>query len=431
MKYKLGKGVYLVKGVHRGAILDTNSGNVYSINQAAVGILSNKSSDAAYWEKLLNLGLATKCSRHSYSKLPKDEGQANLNFVWFEICTSRCNERCIQCYVDSGEAGNKDVYCNQTPIRFEGWVSLIKEARDLGCKRGQFIGGEPFLFRGSNKETVLDLAEYAIEIGFNSIEIFSNLTLVKSQDIVRIKSLGLKIATTIYSHDEKIHDYITRTPGSHRKTVAVIKQLRNLGVLVRAETVLMRANQETIEETLKFKRELGIQSSKIDPLRPTGRGNNSTLLPDMKYILKYGCLMEPNFQTNKESLCNHTSFNSCLKGCLTVTEFGDFLPCIFLRGTILGNYKETNLTNLVERKQVQDIWKSTKDSVLVCKDCEYRYCCFDCRALSFGSCGGKLSLAESPYPRCTYNPYTGEWNKGLWLLDESGRVTYNRNVITS
>ena len=52
MKYKLGKGVYLVKGVHRGAILDTNSGNVYSINQAAVGILSNKSSDAAYWEKL-------------------------------------------------------------------------------------------------------------------------------------------------------------------------------------------------------------------------------------------------------------------------------------------------------------------------------------------------------------------------------------------
>ena len=45
----------------------------------------------------------------------------------------------------------------------------------------------------------------------------------------------------------------------------------------------------------------------------------------------------------------------------------------------------------------------TKDHINVCKDCEFRYCCHDCRP---------DSLSNDVYAKpwyCTYNPYSGEW----------------------
>jgi hypothetical protein len=73
-------------------------------------------------------------------------------------------------------------------------------------------------------------------------------------------------------------------------------------------------------------------------------------------------------------------------------------------------------------------WASTKDQVAVCKDCEYRYVCFDCRPLSEGAAGGRADYLHAPYPRCTYNPYTGEWRGGLWTVDEQGQPFYDRSL---
>ena len=32
---------------------------------------------------------------------------------------------------------------------------------------------------------------------------------------------------------------------------------------------------------------------------------------------------------------------------------------------------------------------------------------------------GKADYLHAPYPRCSYNPYTGEWGKGLWRMNEA------------
>jgi len=360
-------------------------------------------------------------------EVPKNNNSASLNFLWFEICTSQCNLRCVHCYTDSVLKGIQETsVVNQRPLTYLEWCRLIKETRILGCTKCQFIGGEPLLYRGEEGQTVFDLSEYAVRLGYQFVEIFSNLILIKSKDTKCIKELGLKIATTLYSSDEKVHDTVTRTPGSYRKTVKAIKTLVDAGVSVRAEIVITKLNQETIEETVAFKEELGLAGGKVDLLRPTGRGLDLSLLPDTQYLLKYGLITKPNFCTNPASLCNYTSFNSCLRGKLTVTEFGDFLPCIFSREILLGNYRDGNVTDLVQQENVQKIWKSSKDSVLVCKDCEYRYCCNDCRAVSFGSCGGRVSFEVAPYPRCTYNPYTGEWLKGVWVVNKNGEPFYDR-----
>lgn len=60
MPYKLKPGVYLVTGALRGAVLDTNSSKVYSVNRSAVEVLLNKRAGDAYWQELNNFGLVEK-----------------------------------------------------------------------------------------------------------------------------------------------------------------------------------------------------------------------------------------------------------------------------------------------------------------------------------------------------------------------------------
>ena len=64
-----------------------------------------------------------------------------------------------------------------------------------------------------------------------------------------------------------------------------------------------------------------------------------------------------------------------------------------------GNLKSSSLENLL----TESILRLGKDHINECKDCEYRYACFDCRANSLSD-----NVLEKPW-YCTYDPYQGEW----------------------
>jgi len=58
----------------------------------------------------------------------------------------------------------------------------------------------------------------------------------------------------------------------------------------------------------------------------------------------------------------------------------------------------------VNDRQLVQIGSITKDQVAVCRDCEFRYVCTDCRAYT--------QDADDPYSKpakCTYDPYTATW----------------------
>ena len=52
-----------------------------------------------------------------------------------------------------------------------------------------------------------------------------------------------------------------------------------------------------------------------------------------------------------------------------------------------------------------------KNRINECKQCEYRYACFDCRPNSLSG-----NLLEKPW-YCTYNPSTGEWAMKKFLFE--------------
>lgn len=343
-----------------------------------------------------------------------------LQFAWLEI-TDQCNECCLHCYGSFSPDKNGKII---KPLGHTEWESVIQSLAEVGCKQVQFIGGEPFRYRGETKaQTVLDLAEFARKKDFGFIEIFTNGTLISAETVKRIKDLDVSIALSIYSSNAAIHDSITQTPGSYRKTLRAISMLQEAGVPVRAAIVVMKQNEDTIEQTLEMAQNLGLNNRAPDVARPSGRAQETDITPGVATLLKYGFITKPNFSTNLDTFRRNHLYNSCLAGKIAVTTDGKVIPCIFSRNNILGSLKDQELADVLESPVLKEMWEQTKDKVLVCKDCEYRYACSDCRPLAEGSSCGK-DYSNAPFPRCTYNPYSGKWGSGVWKMNNQGEVIY-------
>lgn len=162
--YCLASGVLFVAGALRGSLCDLNTGRVFSLNETSCEILTGAARDEEkFWEKLATLGLVTQEGVPRTSILPELLQKPGLQFVWFEVISDDCNESCVHCYADSmpptyrrtGSAPTGDYIPleeisdstdRKRKVTTIEWKGLINDAYSLGCKRGQFIGGEPFLY---------------------------------------------------------------------------------------------------------------------------------------------------------------------------------------------------------------------------------------------------------------------------------------------
>lgn len=427
--FKLKTGVYFVQGVLRGAVLDTNTENVYSVNASAVSIITGEVQNESYWQQLVNMNLAESCNQtDGFPSLPRNNQPIPLKFIWFEVTTSDCNACCIHCYADSMPPSYRrnlglpivDTNESKPKLTYDTWCALIAEGYKLGARKCQLIGGEPLVYHDNGRD-VLDLAEFAKKVGHKSVEIFTNATLLSRRKVQRIKELGLKMAVSLYSNEAAVHDAITQVPGSHTKTMAALYMLREFEIETRVEVVGMQQNEATLPQTIELIRDLGFRTKGADPLRPKGRGDDPALAPSRRIQIQYGVSTRPNFKASQGTVAHYTSGHSCLAGKITITDTGDVLPCVFSRSQIVGNVADVgSLEPIVIGQLLQQCWQATKDDVLVCCDCEYRYVCFDCRPLAEGHAQGRADYLNAPYPRCSYNPYSGEWGQGLWRMNEDG-----------
>ncbi len=112
-----------------------------------------------------------------------------------------------------------------------------------------------------------------------------------------------------------------------------------------------------------------------------------------------------NFGKSPEPIvCFNMRYNSCWGAAIAITSDGKIRPCIHSLieiGTIEQDLDD--IDSLLER--MLPYWEYTKDKVERCRDCEFRYVCFDCREIAMR----KNGEIDDPNPSCNYNPYTGDW----------------------
>lgn len=395
------ENVYFVKGYKNAAIYDTNNNKVYAVNDDGKYIIEKllagkeikEENEKQYLDELKKLKLLTNEKKDLYMKI--EMPTAKIIYAWLEI-TEVCNLRCIHCY---GQFGCPKID-KEKILKTDEWKEVIDKLIKYGCRDIQLIGGEPMAHKD-----FYEILKYAHSKGMKRIDVFTNGTFIDEESIRVFKETNASIRVSVYGHNSDVHDKITQQNGSFEKNKKGLQLLKKHNIPTSIAVVIMKENEKYINEIKKYITELGYQYNGYDVIRPSCITDKKDHSVTNVEILKRRYNTEATFWTSKASFAQNYFYNSCWNGKIAITSKGEILPCIFARDEILGNIKEDTEEKLKEK--ILKVWKVTKDDVEICKDCEFRYCCHDCRPLA-KAINGEIT---SKYPRCCYNPYTGIWER--------------------
>lgn len=159
------------------------------------------------------------------------------------------------------------------------------------------------------------------------------------------------------------------------------------------------------EITLKFKRvkQIIVHSSKKDEVLNVNL--TTIVIFNMVVVADHtscGNISPHYFGCNVDFFKKALVSNSCLEGKVGIDVNGNIKNCPSQIANY-GNIKKDKISEVVTQPNYLNQGKIKKDDIEVCRDCEYRYICLDCRAYTVE---GKSNSKPS---KCNYNPYTGIW----------------------
>lgn len=330
--------------------------------------------------------------------------------VWLEV-TNQCNYRCVHCYAESGPEQHNHLDDGRL-------CGLIDEVAAAGFPVLQFTGGDP-----TANSRLMELVRHAHRRAIPVVEVYTNGAHLPESWLDEMADLGTRLAISFYSYQRDVYESITRLPGSFDKVVRNIGRILEREIPLRIGLILMERNREQEDSTREFLVGLGIPREKIgsDFVRPTGRGADvatqapspammrpdsgvfpvEKLRKDSSEPGKWSTPLPDHFQPNSDGL---PDYNSCWAGELVIASDGEVYPCIFARNRSLGNVREDSLQALLQTRTLRETWDLNLGSSTDCDVCEFRYACFDCRALTDSLTG---HLHAKP-PGCRYDPHSGK-----------------------
>lgn len=145
------------------------------------------------------------------------------------------------------------------------------------------------------------------------------------------------------------------------------------------------------------------------------------------YISELCCgkISQKFFSANMKAFTESMNYNSCLNKKLSIDKNGIIKNCPSMQNGY-GSSDSVRLEDVISDSNFTKIWNISKDKISVCKDCEFRHICTDCRAYT------ENPEDEFSKPlKCGYNPKTNEWSD--WStnpLKEKAISFYNLQAVT-
>lgn len=385
----LNRHFYIIKGKINSCIYNSKTGDVFHIdNYNLFEILDDNITDIKIFDALLEHNILTneKTNWNGDPKSINSHTDYNFNFAWIEI-TQNCNLKCVHCY--NGKSFSTSNMC------YNDFENVIDQLEALGIKRIQLIGGEPFL--NPDIEKMLCYASRKMEF----IEIFTNGTLVNDKIIELLKTKNIHLALSVYSYIEKMHNTVTQDASSFSRTIETIKKIQRNKIKYRVARVIIKGIELGDKNT-----ELFTLSTNRDYVRLSGRANIK--LYD-EHMLLNKLITQRTFtkKVKLETFSENMAVCHCFAKNLYIDVNLNVFPCVMERRMTYGNLFSSSLKQLVEKSRIKFL---TKDHIDDCKDCEFRYFCYDCRPDTLSEC-----ITSKPW-FCTYNPSTGTWeNPDLFI----------------
>ncbi|NJL77136.1 MAG: hypothetical protein HC892_21095, partial [Saprospiraceae bacterium] len=89
----------------------------------------------------------------------------------------------------------------------------------------------------------------------------------------------------------------------------------------------------------------------------------------------------------------------------------------------IGHINKVSLREPLLDNPFKRAWKIKKDDVKICKDCEFRYICSDCRVFT----EDPEDINSKPL-KCGYNPYTLEWTDWKSTPEKQLQIQYYKSI---
>lgn len=330
-------------------------------------------------DELTNRGLLWwRSERMNYWKVPAPAG------VLWDL-TSKCNLRCRHCVVSAGEECS-DELC------FEDCCRLIDEFADFEVGQLILSGGEPLI-----RKDFFDIAEYAASKGI-MIQVATNGTLIDEHAAEKLANIGARAQVSLDSSVPVIHDDFRQSSGSWKRTVDGIKLLVRAGVPVTLAAAVTTMNVDNIPELYELGKELEVQTFRILPFVPSGRGKGAfdlevkpkrmreltEFLLSKRYSdgpeiapMEFECTFQPIPEQGVET--NPDTRIGCdgAIGYCTVTSKGDVLPCNYFEGADVENVKDRSFRWIWDNSRFLNYFRSLKASDMKgkCSRCQWLPVC--------------------------------------------------------
>jgi len=117
-----------------------------------------------------------------------------------------------------------------------------------------------------------------------------------------------------------------------------------------------------------------------------------------------GLISSKSFVVNTRLFTESQEFNTCLNRKISIDVEGNIKNCPSMSQSF-GKIGNVTLEEVLEKPEFKKYWNVNKDQIEVCKDCEFRHICTDCRAF--------IEEPENQYSKplkCGYDPYTNVWS---------------------
>lgn len=184
----------------------------------------------------------------------------------------------------------------------------------------------------------------------------------------------------------------------------------------------------TIKETYSRVSYIRVYKSPFNKnLAPSGDHQLHTMFSKQNYVSELCCgkVNQNFFAANMTTFTESINFNSCLNKKLSIDKKGNIKNCPSMQ-LGFGYVESTKLKSVIANKDFTKVWNISKDKISICKDCEFRHICTDCRAY--------LENPKDEFSKplkCGYNPYTNEWSN--WSenpLKKEAISFYNLQAVT-
>jgi MoaA/NifB/PqqE/SkfB family radical SAM enzyme len=159
--------------------------------------------------------------------------------------TYRCNNNCRHCWIRI-PAGAEE---KTKEFSFEEMRRIVDEARGMGCRKWEISGGEPML-RPDFAEIFKFITDKSVSYSLNT-----NGTLITPKIARLMKRKGTKMVA-LYGATARIHDHITRNPGSFEATMRGFAYLKEARAGFIVQIIPMRDNYHQFKGMVDLARSL-------------------------------------------------------------------------------------------------------------------------------------------------------------------------------